>query len=91
MLTTSLGKIKEMCKKINSVESCYSLRLYVYDNHVSLEDVAVSFDLELLKTYFYSMDLPHGNAPLALSGSECRRFHEKGDTHWRIVEIDFLT
>ena len=69
--------------------TCYVLRFYTYDYYEWQEDLAVSFDPELLKTHFAGLNHPRHDEPL-VDVSEHETHSQREDAHCVITPILFL-
>lgn len=68
------------------------MRLYciVHDYHERQVNVAVSFDVDLLKVHLSKIDPIYAKAPIAISAAEHSKYRTQCQKHWLIKEIDFL-
>jgi hypothetical protein len=70
---------------------CYALRIYSYDYYEWEEDVAVSFDQNLLKEYYErNLDNLYDDAPL-VDISKHQEYQNGEKPHWVITPITFLS
>ena len=68
---------------------CYALKVYKYDHYEWEETVAVSFDADLLREHYKTVDHLYKKSPL-VELSDREFLYKKDEPHWTIEPITFL-